>query len=359
MQTILIVDDIEINREMLASFFEEQYNILEAADGEEAISIINENKKDISLIFLDLIMPKKDGIDVLIYLRGVGLLDCIPVIMITGEATEETDMKAYEYGAADVIYKPFTEKIVTKRAMNLMEQFSSREKKETESRIRTSDVFESIEQLASMNEFLLDALGSVAEFGSLESASHIKRIKSFTKILLGHVKANYPKYGLSDRKIYLISQASALHDIGKIAIPAEILKAPRKLTADEFNEIKKHTTNGCEIILRFQMEDNEFFKYCYNICRWHHEKMDGKGYPDGLVGNEIPIYCEAVAIADCFDSLVRNRVYQNAVTCLEAYEMIQNGECGAFSDVMMNCFKMAKSELFMVVEKENLKKEQS
>ena len=359
MQTILIVDDVEINRELLASFFENQFNILEAGDGEEAISIINEKKKDISLIFLDLIMPKKNGIDVLIYLSGEGLLNQIPVIMLTGEVTEETDMKAYEYGASDVIYKPFTKKIVTKRAMNLMEQFRSREKKETELSFRISEEFDSMEQLAKMNEFLLDALGSVAEFGSLESASHIKRIKSFTKILLGHVKANYPKYGLSDRKIYLISQASALHDIGKIAIPAEILKAPRKLTADEFNEIKKHTTNGCEIILRFQMEDNEFFKYCYNICRWHHEKMDGKGYPDGLVGNEIPIYCEAVAIADCFDSLVRNRVYQNAVTCLEAYEMIQSGECGAFSDVMMNCFKMAKSELFMVVEKENLKKEQS
>ena len=226
MQTILIVDDVEINRKILASFFEEQYNILEAADGEEAIRIINEKKKEISLIFLDLIMPNKNGIDVLIYLRGVGLLDCIPVIMITGEATEETDMKAYKYGAADVIYKPFTEKIVTKRAMNLMEQFSIREKKETEMRLQTSEVFESMEQLASMNEFLLDALGSVAEFGSLESASHIKRIKSFTKILLGYVKSDYPEYGLSDRKIYLISQASALHDIGKIAMPDEILNAP-------------------------------------------------------------------------------------------------------------------------------------
>ncbi|MBQ1171419.1 MAG: response regulator [Lachnospiraceae bacterium] len=353
MQTILIVDDVEINRKILASFFEEQYNILEAADGEEAIRIINEKKKEISLIFLDLIMPNKNGIDVLIYLRGVGLLDCIPVIMITGEATEETDMKAYKYGAADVIYKPFTEKIVTKRAMNLMEQFSIREKKETEMRLQTSEVFESMEQLASMNEFLLDALGSVAEFGSLESASHIKRIKSFTKILLGYVKSDYPEYGLSDRKIYLISQASALHDIGKIAMPDEILNAPRKLTVDEFDEIKKHATVGCEIILQFQLADNEFFKYCYDICRWHHEKIDGKGYPDGLVGNEIPVYCEAVAVADCFDSLVRKRVYQDAVSCPEAFDMIRKGECGAFSEVVMNCFKKAKTEFFRVVETEN------
>ena len=263
MQTILIVDDVEINRELLASFFENQFNILEAGDGEEAISIINEKKKDISLIFLDLIMPKKNGIDVLIYLSGEGLLNQIPVIMLTGEVTEETDMKAYEYGASDVIYKPFTKKIVTKRAMNLMEQFRSREKKETELSFRTSEEFDSMEQLAKMNEFLLDALGYVAEFGSLESSVHIKRIKNFTKIMLKHVKTNYPEYGLSDRKIYLMTQAAALHDIGKASVPDEILKAPRKLTSDEFHEIKKHTTDGCEIILRFQMADNEFFQYCY------------------------------------------------------------------------------------------------
>lgn len=357
MQTILIVDDAEINRAMLAAFFEKQYHILEAADGEEAIRIIDEKKMKISLIFLDLIMPYKDGIDVLIYLRHADLIDHIPVIMITGEATDETDMKAYEYGASDVIYKPFTAKIVTKRAMNLMEQFSSREKKETELELRESKSFESMEQLINTNEFLLDTLGSVAEFRSLESDSHIKRMKSLTKILLGYVKSNYPEYGLSGRKICLMSQASALHDIGKIEIPDEILNAPRKLTTEEFDEIKKHTINGCEIILRFQLADDEFFKYCYDICRWHHEKIDGKGYPDGLVGNEIPIYCEAVAVADCFESLVRNRVYQNAITCLEAYNRIQNGECGVFSDVMMNCFKMAKTDLFKVIETKHDKKE--
>ena len=326
MQTILIVDDVEINRKILASFFEEQYNILEAADGEEAIRIINEKKKEISLIFLDLIMPNKNGIDVLIYLRGVGLLDCIPVIMITGEATEETDMKAYKYGAADVIYKPFTEKIVTKRAMNLMEQFSIREKKETEMRLQTSEVFESMEQLASMNEFLLDALGSVAEFGSLESASHIKRIKSFTKILLGYVKSDYPEYGLSDRKIYLISQASALHDIGKIAMPDEILNAPRKLTVDEFDEIKKHATVGCEIILQFQLADNEFFKYCYDICRWHHEKIDGKGYPEGLKGEEIPVEARIIGIADAIDAMNSNRVYRGKKDISFVLEQLEQGK---------------------------------
>lgn len=351
MQTILIVDDVEINRAMLAAFFEKEYEILEAADGEEAIRIIDKRRMEISLIFLDLIMPHKNGIDVLIYMRRVGLIEHIPVIMITGEATDETDIKAYEYGASDVIYKPFTAKVVSRRAMNLMEQFSSREKRETELELRISENFENMEQIANMNEFMLDMLGSVAEFRSLGAATHIKRIKSFTYILLRYVRENYPEYGLSDSDIYLISKAAALHDIGKIEIPDEILNAPRELNTEEFDEIKKHTVIGCKIILRFQLGDDKFFKYCYDICRWHHERIDGKGYPDGLVGNEIPIYCEAVAIADCFDTLIRNRVYKRAVTCLEAYEMIQNGECGPFSDIILNSFKMTKSELFKVVEK--------
>lgn len=351
MQKILIVDDAQINRELLVSIFEEQYEVLEAADGVEAIRIIDEKKTEISLIFLDLIMPKKNGLDVLAYMRRRDLIDHIPVIMITGEATDETDMKAYEYGAADVIYKPFSAKVVTRRAMNLIEQYKSRELIEQELEVKTKEVIESREQMANMNEFLLDALGSVVEFRSLESGSHVKRVKCFTRILLEYVKSCYPEYGLTSKQIRLMSQAAALHDVGKIAIADEILKAPRKLTIEEFNEMKRHTTYGCEILMKFKFVDDEFFKYCYDICRWHHEKIDGKGYPDGLVGDEIPIYCQAVAVADCFDALVSKRVYKDAVSCIDSYNMIQNGECGAFSEVMMKCFEMAKLEMFMIVEK--------
>jgi len=351
MEKILIVDDVEINREMLSAIFEDNYEVIQGEDGEEAIEIISRLKKDISLIFLDLMMPKKGGLEVLSYMREAELINHIPVIMITGEATAETDMKAYEYGAADVIYKPFSTKVVTRRAMNLMEQYKSREKIEAELKEKTAELIESREQLANMNEFLLDALGSVVEFRSLESGEHVKRVKSFTQILLKYVQRDYPGYKLSDSDIRLMAQAAALHDVGKIAIPDEILKAPRRLTKEEFGEMKKHTVYGCEILDKFKISNDEFYSYCHDIIRWHHEKYDGGGYPDGLKGEEIPIYCQAVAVADCFDALVSKRVYKDAVCCEESFNMIKRGECGEFSDVMMRCFELAKSEFFDTVNK--------
>ena len=351
MEKILIVDDMEINREILSEIVEEQYEVLEAEDGEEAIKIIDDIKEGISLIFLDLMMPKKNGLEVLAHMRHENLIDNIPVIVITGEATEETDMKAYEYGADDIIYKPFAAKVVIRRAMNLIEQYKHRNQIEIQLAERTKEVMKNQEQMAKMNEFLLDALGSVVEFRSLESGEHVKRVKIFTKIILEYVRSCYPEYGLTKKQIQLISQAAALHDVGKIAIPDDILKAPRKLTPFEFEEMKKHTTYGCEILDKFKIMDDEFFKYCYDICRWHHEKIDGNGYPDGLVGEEIPIYCQATAIADCFDALVSKRVYKDAVTCIEAHNMIVRGECGVFSEVILDCFEMGKLETFMIVEK--------
>jgi len=350
MDKILIVDDAELNREMLSAIFEDRFEVLTASDGEEAINIIEELKTDISLIFLDLIMPKKNGLEVLAHMRYKNLIDHIPVIMITGEATAETDMKAYEYGAADVIYKPFAAKVVIRRADNLIELYKSREKIEAELIEKTAEVEKSRVQLANMNEFLLDALGSVVEFRSLESGAHVQRVKYFTKILLEYVKSSYPQYGLTNKQIRLISQAAALHDVGKIAIPDSILEAPRRLTPEEFDEMKKHTVYGCEILEKFKLSNDEFYKYCYDICRWHHEKVDGRGYPDGLNEKEIPIYCQAVAVADCFDALVSKRVYKDSVSCQESFDMIKNGECGAFSDVMMDCFEKAKEEMFRAVQ---------
>lgn len=350
MNKILIVDDVEFNRQMLGEIFEEQFEILEAGDGVEAIEIIDELQTDISLIFLDLMMPRKNGLEVLAHMRHRDLLEHIPVVMITGEATIETDIKAYEYGAADIIYKPFAAAVIMRRAMNLVEQYKKREKIEEELAHKTKELRESREQLASTNSFLLEALGSVVEFRSLESGEHIQRVKRFTRILLEYVRSCFPEYGLTKEQIEMISDAAALHDVGKIAIPDEILKAPRKLTYSEFEEMKKHTTYGCEILNKFKMQQNEFFKYCYEICRWHHEKVDGMGYPDGLKGEEIPIYCQAVSIADCFDALVSKRVYKGPVSCIDSYNMILRGECGAFSEEILKCFEMAKLEIFCAVD---------
>lgn len=349
MKKILIVDDAELNRDILGDIFEEQFEILKAEDGEKAIEIIDKYGADISIILLDLMMPKKSGLDVLAHMRYHNLLERIPVIMITGEATAESDLKAYEYGAADIIYKPFVDKVVTRRALNLIEQYTSKGDMEEKLVARTKALKESEEKLAHTNKFLLEALGSVVEFRSLESGEHIRRVREYTRIILDYVRSCYPEYGLTTEQVDMMADASMLHDIGKIAIPDEILNAPRKLTNLEFEEMKKHTTIGCDILERFKFSDgSDFYKYCYNICRWHHEKYDGGGYPDKLVGEDIPIYCQAASIADCFDAIVSKRVYKDAISCVEAYNMIVNGACGQFSDVILRCFELAKIEFFAI-----------
>lgn len=347
---ILIADDAEINREILRVIFEEQYNIIEAEDGEEAIRLIEENKEDLKLIFLDLIMPNKTGMDVLKWMNQRDYIDMIPVIMITGEATDKTDEKAYEYGVADIIYKPFAAKVVMRRAMNIIELYGHRRNIELELERTTKELLESREQLEKSNDFLINALSSVVEFRSLESGEHINRVEYYTKVMLKYLMKLYPKYGITKEQAMLITKASSLHDIGKIAIPDSILLKPGKLTKDEFDEMKNHTVYGCEILEKFKQDDNEFYKYCYEICRYHHERYDGKGYPDGLVGDDIPIWAQIVSIVDVYDALVSERVYKLPYDVAEASRMIEAGECGTFSPEILDCFDMAKVELYNAVE---------
>ena len=270
---ILIADDVEVNRKMLSFIFEEQYEILEAADGVETIELIEKYGEELSLIFLDLMMPNKSGLDVLEYMSEKGYISSIPVIMITGEATTESEVKAYEYGVSDIIYKPFEPKVVMRRAQNIIELFQNRRDIEAKLEKRTKQLRESREKLERSNEFLINALSSVVEFRSLESGEHIQRVKYFTKILLRYVKDEFPEYGLTDESGNPITNAAALHDLGKIAIPDSILLKPGKLTKDEFEEMKKHTVYGCELLENFKQEDNEFYQYCYDICRFHHEPL--------------------------------------------------------------------------------------
>jgi putative two-component system response regulator len=350
--TILIADDAELNREMIKFIFEEQYVIVEAVDGQDAIDKIRENSEKLCIIFLDLMMPRKSGLDVLQYMRNNGYINEIPVIMITGESTDESDEKAYEYGASDIIYKPFAPNVVMRRAKNLMELYEHRISIEVELENRTKELVESQKKLEQNNEFLINALSSVVEFRSLESGEHINRVRYFTKLFLKYIMQFYPKYGITEKQAQLIVSASALHDIGKIAIPDSILLKPGRLTASEFEEMKKHTIYGCEILDKFKQEDNEFFRYCYDICRYHHERYDGNGYPDKLKGNQIPIWAQVVSIVDVFDALVSKRVYKQAYPVQEAEAMIMRGECGVFSPDLLDCFKLAKQELRHAIETE-------
>lgn len=344
--TILIVDDMDINRDILADIFGDNYNILEADDGEEAIDILRDKYTEISLVFLDLQMPKKNGLEVLEYMKENKIIHQVPVIMITGEATVKTDIKAYELGATDIIYKPFEPRIVMRRALNTMELYESRNYLERKLEKRTRQLRQSQEKLEKGNEFLINALSSVVEFRNSESGEHINRVKNFTGILLSHLNRLYPEYNLTDEQIKLIINASALHDIGKIAIPDEILLKPGRLTAEEFEVMKSHTTKGCEMLEKFKQDDNEFYQYCYDICRYHHERYDGRGYPDGLVGENIPIWAQVVSVVDVYDALVSKRVYKDSFDASKAELMIINGECGVFSPKILECFKASKSELF-------------
>lgn len=348
---ILIADDAEINREILKGIFEEQYEIVEAEDGDEAAEKIKENAEELAVIFLDLVMPKRTGLEVMEYMMAEGYMDRIPVIMITGEATVDSDVKAYEYGASDIIYKPFAAKVVMRRAMNIIELFENRLDLEAKLERRTKQLMENRRKLEQSNEFLINALSSVVEFRSLESGDHIRRVQYFTKIMLDHMQKFFPEYGITDEQKALIVQASALHDLGKIAIPDHILLKPGKLTKDEFSEMKKHTIYGCDLLEKFKQEDSEFYQYCYDICRYHHERYDGGGYPDKLVGEEIPIWAQVVSIVDVYDALVSERVYKAPYAVEEAARMIHDGECGEFSPKILKLFDVAKPTLFDATEK--------
>ena len=201
------------------------------------------------------------------------------------------------------------------------------------------------------NEFMIDALSSVVEFRSLETGEHIRRIKYFTRIMLKYLMKYFPKYNMTPELLDEIARASALHDIGKIGIPDAILLKPGRLTPEEFEIMKTHTTIGCDILEKFKdNQDSAFYRHCYDIVRYHHERWDGNGYPDHLAGDEIPISAQIVAIADVYDALVSTRVYKSAYANNIAYDMIMNGECGQFSPDVLECFALAKEDFFNIVE---------
>ena len=352
-QQILIVDDEEINRAILSSVFEEEYEVIEAANGKEAVEHI-ENDNNIVLILLDVIMPVLDGFGVLEYMNQHDLLSKIPVILITSETVQDSEDRAYSYSVADVMHKPFYPNIVKRRSQNIIELYQSRHNMEVRLKEQEEAIRKQEKKLRADNEFMIGALSSVVEFRSSETGEHIRRIKYFTRILLKYLMRYFPKYGLTEEQVEEISRAAALHDIGKIGIPDPILLKPGKLTPEEFETMKTHTTIGCDLLERFRKDEDvevsEFYRYCYEICRHHHERWDGNGYPDHLVGDEIPISAQIVAVADVYDALVSPRVYKSAYANNIAYDMIMKGECGQFAPDILECFALAKVDFFNIVE---------
>ena len=349
-QQILIVDDEDINRLILDGMFDDTdtYETIEASNGQEAISII-ENRKNIVLILLDILMPVLDGFAVLEYMKEQNLLEEIPVIMITSETIGDSEDKAYSYGVADVIHKPFYPHIVKRRSRNIIDLYQSKHNMAVRLKEQEEALLAQQKELNENNEFMIDALSSVVESRSAETGDHTKRIKNLTRIMLKYFVKNFPQYGIEESQIDQIAMASVLHDVGKIGIPDAVLLKPGRLTNEEFELMKTHTTIGCDILKKFyRSSTSKFERYCYEICRHHHERWDGRGYPDHLAGNDIPISAQIVAVADVFDALVSPRVYKSSFDKDTAYNMIVNGECGQFSPDILECFRLAKEDFFNV-----------
>lgn len=343
--TLLIVDDQLTNRAILREIFREDYTILEAENGEAAIQQIMEHGRKINAMLLDIVMPVMNGFEVLKKMKDLGMLPFIPVIMITGDSEKEVEQRGFFEGASEFIAKPFEPPIVYKRVQNVVDLYTYKNHLENLVTKQTKKIRIQSDKLREMNNQLIECLSTAVEFRSMESGDHVRRIRGLTKILAKCVRETYPEYGLDDEKIEKISAAAVLHDVGKIAIEDKILLKPGRLTKEEFEIMKEHTTRGCEIVdtLSF-IEDKEFFRYCYDICRHHHEKFDGKGYPDGLAGEDIPICAQIVSIADVYDALVSDRVYKAGYPKDKAYQMIMDGECGLFNPKLLDCFTKVREQ---------------
>lgn len=337
-KTILIVDDMEINREILAEIFKSDYEIVEACDGVEAVEILN-REDDIVAVLLDIIMPKMDGLGVLREMNRTNKISYIPAFLITAEADTNMLSEGYELGAIDVITKPFMSHFLKCRVNNVVELYEHRNHLE-------HVVERQVERFKQMNQSLVEALASIIEFRDGESGEHVRRIYRVTKILMTEASNTYQEYRLSEEEIEKIARSSILHDIGKIAIPDMILNKPGRLTKEEFEIMKQHTVKGCEILQTLpDILDNAIYRYSYDICRHHHERWDGKGYPDGLPGDEISIWAQVVAIADVYDALTSVRVYKGAYSKETACKMIANGECGTFNPKLLTVFENVVDQL--------------
>lgn len=331
-KTILIVDDDEISRSIPAEIFKDDYHIIEACDGNQAINIINE-EMNIAAVLLDLFMPGINGLEVLKEMNRSGKIEFIPVFLITAANTEKMLLEGYYLGAVDVIGKPFIAQFLKQRIQHTIDLYSQRNELE-------HIVEEQVKRLNHVNQSMIETLAELIEFRDCESGEHVKRICGLTKILMSKVSDMYSEYYLPKQKIDNVVQASILHDVGKISIPDHILNKPGRLTSEEFEIMKQHTTKGCELLQKISdVMRGEIYSYSYSICRSHHERWDGNGYPDGLKGDEIPIWAQVVAVADVYDALTAERVYKNAFSHEKAVKMIFEGECGAFNPKVLKAFE--------------------
>ena len=339
---ILIADDAELNRDMLSLMLGEQYDFVYAKNGLEAVDVLG-SKETVDLLLLDVNMPEMDGFTVLKIMNERHWIEECPVIMISAETGADFIEKAYELGVVDYISRPFYAAVVQRRVENTLLMYSNQKRL-----IRL--VEEQVREREKINNSMINIFSNIIELRNHESGSHTLNVQTISKLLLTHLVQMTDKYDLSKSQISMISTLSALHDIGKIKVPEEVLNKPGKLTDEEWKLMKAHTVDGDAILSHAELDQNSnFARTARSICRWHHEKYDGKGYPDGLKGDEIPIAAQVVSLADAYDALTSERCYKRAFSHEKAVQMLLNGECGAFNPLLLKCLTDVSDELAELV----------
>ena len=339
-QKILIVDDSEMNRILLTDILEEQYDITEAENGLQAVEILGENETDFWFVLLDIMMPEMDGFEVLNYINTHYWNERVVVMMISSDDSPANINRAYSLGAFDYISRPFDTTIVRQRIANTLLLYARQHDLE-------NAVKEQFYEQQRNNDLMISILSHIVEFRNGESGMHIQHVKVITELLLKQLVRLTDQYSLTDVDITLISMTSALHDIGKISIPEEILNKPGRLTEEEFEVMKTHSEIGAKMLedLPGEKRNSALVKIAREICRWHHERYDGKGYPDGLKGKEIPIAAQVVAVADVYDALTSERCYKKAYSHETAISMILKGKCGIFNPLLLQCLEEISDRL--------------
>lgn len=351
--TILIVDDDAINRAILEQIFAADYAVLEAENGREGLEKILEGPERLCAVLLDVVMPEMDGLEVLRRMNLQGLLDRLPVFLITAETSGRVLQEAYSLGVMDVIGKPVVPYVVRRRVQSVIELYQARRRLSRTVESQRERLLRQAEEIIDLNQGMVEALAAAIEFRSEESGDHVRRIHDITKRLLSETELGS---GLEPEEIEEIALAAILHDVGKIAVPDAILNKPGRLTAEEFEIMKTHTVQGAALLDQIpQLRRHRAYRYAVDIARHHHERWDGRGYPDGLRGGEISLWAQVVSLADVYDALSCKRIYKNAFPRARVLEMIRAGECGVFNPELLRCFFEIEERLAPMYEKEERK----
>jgi putative two-component system response regulator len=347
-KTILVIDDSELSRALIENIFNKKYTVKSLNNGKSGLEYLKEHEDEIVAILLDRVMPGMSGLEMLRIMREERLGDDIPVFLITADNSEEVMYEGYDLGVKDIIEKPFVPYFLERRVENLIELYKTKKDLKETIEYQSQIISKKIDELKKINSSVLETLILAIEFRSEETGQHVQNIRNLTYKLLSKLKdLGYESCkDFTEEEMDTISNASTLHDIGKIVIPDVILNKPGRLTPEEFEIMKTHTLQGAELIGKIPKAGNEaLFKYAYDICRHHHERWDGRGYPDGLKGEEISIWSQVVALADVYDALTSSRCYKKAFTKEESINMITTGKCGTFNPDLIKAFLEIEKDL--------------